>query len=140
MIRLLILLVLSASAVADSTPSFYEKAVEMSRCYGTQRAFASYIDSIMPMSASAERAIKVAAYTRSASLAFFASAGFSTQEAENAVERYSHQPRVELAARIDATQNDPRAFVQAIKPLHNCNTIIDSRREIVDALLEKEYR
>ena len=140
MIRALFLLLLTGLAVADGTSSAYETAIEMAKCYGTQSAFASYIDSTMPMSARAERATEVAADTRRVSLAFFNSAGLSTQEAENAVERHAHRPRVELAARIDATQNDPHAFVRAIKPLRHCNTRIDSQREIVDALLEKAYR
>lgn len=138
--RLLTLLLVPGLAVADSASDLYEKAVEMSRCYGTQRAFANYIQAAMPMSARAEEASETAADTRLASLALFNSAGLSNQKAEDAIERYSHQPRVELASQIDATKHDPQAFVEAIEPLCQCNAKMDSQRGTIDALLEEGYR
>lgn len=140
MSRLSILLLLPGLAIADTASSLYEKAIEMSECYGNQRAFAHYMEAAMPMSPTAEEAYQAAANTRASSVALFSSAGLSTREAEDAVERYSNQAHVELASRIDATEHDPEAFVEAIEPLCRCNAKFDSQRSVIDALLEQGYR
>lgn len=138
--RISMLLLLPGLAISDTASNVYEKAIEISKCYGNQRAFANYMDAAMPMTPTAEQAYQVAAKTKASSLALFNSAGLSDQEAEDAVERYSHPTRTELASRIDATEHDPKAFVQAIEPLCQCNAKLNKQRRIIDAILGQGYR
>jgi hypothetical protein len=135
---LLALLLIPAVAAADEAEDFRKMAVEMSKCYGIQRAFSDYVGVVMPDTPGAEKSSGIANGTRIASVTLFSMAGFSNDDAERAVDGFSQQPNLDLSLALQASHDNPEAMEKALQPLAECENLMVIQESLVKSWREQQ--
>ena len=134
----LALLLVPAVVAADEAEEFRKIAVEMSKCYGVQRAFSDYVEVVMPGTPGAEKSSGIANGTRIASLTLFSMAGLSPDDAESAVDGFSQQPHLDLSLALQANHDDPEAMEKALQPLSECENLMVIQESLVKSWREQQ--